>query len=83
VIKIKMINQELKGEETLDRVRVNIIRLTPQLAYAKGRSLIDEDFYQISKELLSKVDSPEDFKKFADIMEAIVAYHRYYNPKEQ
>jgi len=80
---VKLINQELKGETSIDRVKVSIAKLTPHLAYAKGRELIDESFYRLTKEMLLKVKTPDDFRRFVDIFEAIVAYHRYYNPKEQ
>ena len=63
-------------------IRLNLLKLIPYLAYAKGRELIDDEFYSFSKELILKVENQEDFKIFVDIFEAIVAYHRYYNPKE-
>ena len=82
---IKAIKQELKGKNSLESHEVSLIKLLPLLAYSKGRGLISEDFYELSKALISKVRESlkkEDFDKFVDIFEAIVAYHKYYNPKE-
>ena len=82
---IKVIKQEVKGADSLKSLEISLIKLLPLLAYSKGRGLISEDFYELSKVLISKVREglrKEDFDKFVDIFEAIVAYHRYYNPKE-
>ncbi len=82
---IKTIKQEVKSADSLRSVEVSLIKILPLLAYSKGRGLISEDFYELSKALISKVRESlkkEDFDKFVDMFEAIVAYHRYYNPKE-
>ncbi len=80
---VKLIHQDIKKEGDVGRLKVSIAKLIPHLAYAKGRDLIDENFYQLTKNMLLKVETSEDFRIFVDIFEAIVAYHRYYNPKEQ
>ncbi len=82
---IKSIKQEVKGETDLGSREISLIKLLPLLAYSKGRGLISEDFFELSKDLIAKVRESkkrEDFNKFVDIFEAIVAYHKYYNPKE-
>ncbi|HHG74681.1 MAG TPA: type III-A CRISPR-associated protein Csm2 [Persephonella sp.] len=82
---IKSIKQEVKGEADLGSNEISLIKLLPLLAYSKGRGLISEDFFELSKTLIAKVRESkkrEDFNKFVDIFEAIVAYHKYYNPKE-
>ena len=82
---IRTIKQELKGEVSLESFEISLIKILPLLAYSKGRGLISEDFYKLSRALISKVRESlkkEDFEKFVDIFEAIVAYHRYYKPKE-
>jgi CRISPR-associated protein Csm2 len=82
---LKTIKQSLKGKDKINGDEVHIIKILPLLAYSKGRNLISEDFYELIKALISKVresGQTEDFSKFVDIFEAIVAYHKYYNPKE-
>ncbi|MEM4204196.1 MAG: type III-A CRISPR-associated protein Csm2 [Candidatus Methanomethylicaceae archaeon] len=65
---------------SFDRAKVALIM--PSLAYAKGRKLIPEEFY----ELLALCFGPQKCKSFADFesaanfLEAIMAYHKYYHP---
>ena len=82
---IKAIKQEVKGKDSLKSHEISLIKILPLLAYSKGRGLISEDFFELCKTLIKKVReslNKEDFNKFVDIFEAIVAYHKYYNPKE-
>ncbi len=79
---IKLIQEKAKNEEINS---IDITKLIPKLAYSKARGLIDEEFFKLMKELLSKVRKTRkksDYDKFVDIFEAIIAYHLYYNPKE-
>jgi len=66
-----------KGEGNLPLLKT---KLLPTLAYSRGRKLIDEEFFQFIKMCIYKISDRKDFDIFADIFEAIVAYHRYHNP---
>ncbi len=78
---IKSIKHEVKkGGKKLHKLRV---KLMPVLAYAKGRDLIDKEFFEFAKACLAKIKDNNDFEIFSEIFEAIVAYHRYYNPSNQ
>ena len=48
------------------------------LAYSAGRRLIDHKFFELSKELLSKVENENDLNVVVELLEAIVAYRKYY-----
>jgi len=48
------------------------------LAYSAGRDLIDEDFFKFSKSLLEKVKDKDDLDIVVELLEAIVAYRKYY-----
>ncbi len=79
---VKLISEKNKGEQINS---IDITKLIPKLAYSQARGLIDNHFFQFMKSLLEKVrrtKSKEDYENFVDIFEAIVAYHYYYNPKE-
>ncbi|MFQ6061619.1 MAG: type III-A CRISPR-associated protein Csm2 [Methanosarcinales archaeon] len=52
--------------------------LKPKLAFAKGRKLIPDIFYDLIMACMGKTNSKEDFKVLVQFFEAIVAYHRYY-----
>ncbi|MFQ6087614.1 MAG: type III-A CRISPR-associated protein Csm2 [Candidatus Methanofastidiosia archaeon] len=66
-----------KGEDW-NGAKVDFYLLKPKLAYAKGRDLIPEQFYNIIMTCLSNIDSKEDFKRFMQFFEAIVAYHKFH-----
>ena len=85
---IKNIKTSFQNSEAdTKKIRVQVVSLIPKLAYAASpsRNLIDEDFYQFMKTLLEKLKEEltyENFKKFEQIIEAIIAYHTYHHPKE-
>jgi CRISPR-associated protein, Csm2 family len=82
---IKAIEYDLKSGEDVKEIKIRILTLIPKLAYAKGRKLIDENFYEFMKTILSKVkedmnkeNAQEVFEIFVKILESIVAYHTYH-----
>lgn len=86
---IKAIEYELKDEGDIDKIKIRILALIPKLAYSKGRNLIDEDFYEFMKTILTQVkndlgeNNPKEvFSIFVSILEAILSYHKYHFPKE-
>lgn len=70
---------QLKVKRTRQFDRSDLLRMTPELAYATGRGLIPRDFYALLKTCLSptKLRDPEDFFKAFDFVETILAYHKY------
>ena len=83
---VKEIEAGLK-EDDWSKVEANFYLLKPKLANAKGRGLIPEEFYEFMKTCMGKVDAgsendkKENFQKLTKFLEAVVAYHKYYNPK--
>ncbi|HHG75106.1 MAG TPA: type III-A CRISPR-associated protein Csm2 [Persephonella sp.] len=80
---VKAIQVQEKSKNEVNSL--DIIKLIPKLAYSQARGLIDDNFFKFMKILLDKIrksKSKKDYEKFVDIFEAIVAYHYYYNPKE-
>ncbi|MBK3332629.1 type III-A CRISPR-associated protein Csm2 [Persephonella atlantica] len=79
---IKLIQEKTKSDEVNS---IDITKLIPKLAYSQARGLIDDEFFKLMKELLNKVRKTKkksDYDKFVTIFESIIAYHHYYNPKE-
>ena len=77
---IKRVQQKVKREgEEAKFERGKILTLLPMLAYSAGRELIPKEFYDILKICLSKerLKTNEDFLRFAEFMEAIMAFHKY------
>lgn len=82
---VKTIKINLRSNPTDNSIRIRLLALVPKLAYSTGKKLIDEGFYHFMKTLISKLNedfTAENFEKFEQIFEAIVAYHVYYNPTE-
>jgi CRISPR-associated protein Csm2 len=84
---IKEIERKLsknKDDTKWEEVEVDFYLLKPKLAYARGRNLIPEEFYQIVKTSLNKVDSGdnkdkiESFKVFFQFLQSIIAYQKFY-----
>lgn len=81
---IKAIERRLKGKNDKDSLDVNtkgkIHLLNPELAYAFGRELIPEKFYQIMRRALSgqKLQNVEDFRHLSKFLTALLAYNKYY-----
>ena len=82
-IRIKLKNAGM----VTDQIERELILLKPKLAYASGRQTKLKPFYELMKKGIDAT-SVNDQKKKVDavdnlisITEAIVAYHRFYNPK--
>jgi len=84
---IKQIKVLIKGQEEEkdipSKIRIKLTALIPKFAYAKGRKLIGEDVYGFFSFALKKVKDGKvkDFNAFEQILEAILAYHTYHEPK--
>ncbi len=85
---IKQIDLKLKGEKD-DEKEFNdpaLYMLLPQLAYAKARRFISDDFYELIKTIIGdgqkgKIKKVKDFRRFVEFMTAIVAYHKFHHTK--
>ena len=84
---IRKIKEELKDGRWED-VEAEFYLLKPKIAHARGRNLIPEEFNELMKVCMRKVDiedgdgdKKKNFEKMVDFLEAVVAYHRYYNPR--
>jgi CRISPR-associated protein Csm2 len=78
------VKQELRGrrktpQDAFDTQAVSL--MMPNLAYAYGRGLIPEEFYQILRLCLrDKVKTNEDFLRSVQFIEAVLAYHKFNYP---
>ncbi len=59
--------------------RREIYLLLPELAYARGRRLIPQNFYELMRLCLSseKLKTIGDFRRLVQFVTAILAYHKY------
>ena len=85
---MKLILQTQKGKESEESILVKmnrkLILLKPKLAYAAGRQQGVKKVYDFMSRAINGVGAAEDNKKleayqnFFDLIESVVAYHKYY-----
>ena len=81
--RVKTIERKL-NEDGWDDVRSEFYMLRPELAYAKARKLIPQDFFGLVDACMKQVDKgnneqkKKNYARFVRFLEAIVAYHKYH-----
>ena len=82
--KIKANERELK-DRGWSAVEADFYLIRPKLAYAKARKLVPDKFFKLMDLCMKKVDrgndeeKKENYGRFVQFLEAIVAYHKYYH----
>lgn len=78
---------EVKRQQMQGYNETDFVLLKPKLAYAVGRAKERDakikDFYVVMSDAIGKVKTPDHFKNFIKVFEAIVAYHKQYEVKEK
>ena len=79
---LKQVDIRMKGEpkeKQLDRSELD--RLIPELAYARGRGVVPEEFYDLLKMCLSrtKTQTVGDFRRLIEFLTALLAYHKLWD----
>ncbi|MEO0239573.1 MAG: type III-A CRISPR-associated protein Csm2 [candidate division WOR-3 bacterium] len=67
-----------KKEELNEQVRIGVLSLKPLLAYAVGRNDKLKGLVEVLNVAIDKVRDYDDFKKFVEFFQTIVAYHKYH-----
>lgn len=75
-----------KGNIYSDEIETSLILLKPKLAYAAGRQEKVSEFQKFMFEIIDTVVNSKERKKaienFFDLVEAIVAYHKFYGGRD-
>ena len=86
---VKEIEMYVKEKGDWDeKAKMDFYLLMPKLAYAKGRKVISEDFFNLMKISMEKVgsgdkkDTLDDFLRFVQFLEAIVAFFKVHNQSQ-
>lgn len=87
---VKEIELNLKEKNEWDeKAKMDFYLLMPKLAYANGRDVISNRFFDLMKIIMEKIGSGnqedilEDFSRFVQFLEAIVAFYKVNNPRAQ
>lgn len=85
---IKRLHQKIKPKKEnadINDVKTEVIKLIPELIFARGRKVITGEFYDLLEACLLTKDGKkcrferyEEFENFVFFLEAIVAYHKAY-----
>ncbi len=82
-------NQELLREKGWEAAQADFYMLRPNLAYAKGRKLIPEDFFNLVDTCMKKIPADNEdqirknYDRFVDLMKALVAYAKYHGKESR
>jgi CRISPR-associated protein Csm2 len=71
----------IKSEDDFKKQLAYIYMIKAKVAYSKGRKLVSDAFYNFIN-ILDKVNTLQDFDIFLNLYEAIIAYYKMLNPKE-
>jgi CRISPR-associated protein, Csm2 family len=81
---IKANERELK-EKGWKSIEGRFYMMRPNLAYAKARKLVPDQFFDLMNACMKQVDKGDDeqkkenYKRFVQFLEAIIAYHKYHH----
>ena len=68
---------KVRGEENFEEIKEKLILLKPRLRYNAARS--GKGYWKLAdilEKVIDKVESPEDFEKFKEFYDAIIAYSK-------
>jgi len=71
---VKKIQMEVR-RESFDKQKDKIILLKPKLAYAAKKKNEVKHLAEILSECIDTIKNKDDFERFVDFFEAIIAYH--------
>lgn len=81
---LKAVQRKVKKENLNDSFnREKVALLLPELAYSVGRDLIPRKFYDLFKTCFDAqlLKTNEDFLRFMDFLTAVLAFHKFRNPR--
>ncbi len=73
-------NSEDSEGKPFDFILPQLHMLIAQAAYAKGRGLITEEFFNFIKDGINNVEDKDDLKVFTRFFEAFMGFYRIYRP---
>lgn len=79
--------RKIDRKDNWKSIKPEFYLLKPKFAYAAGRKNIPKPFYNLMMKTMAKIDTGDDdenfknFKTYVNFFEAIVAYHKFYFPK--
>jgi CRISPR-associated protein Csm2 len=75
-----------KNDEVMQTLERQLILLKPKLAYAAGRQTVVKPMYiylaQVIDATTGSVNKEKAFQNFFDLVEGIVAYHKFYDGRD-
>lgn len=72
-----------KLNREFNELKRDLILLKPKMAYAAGRQQVVRPFYDFVSSAIAATNDEKDLNNFIKVMEAIVAYHKFYGGKDK
>lgn len=79
VVRLDMEAKSREGE--WDNIAPLVQMMTAKAAYAKGRTLISDNFMEFIKQSVSQVENAKDLSVFASFFEAFMGFYRLHGPR--
>jgi CRISPR-associated protein Csm2 len=73
---VNRIKAELPEDEDFTKIETDIVLLKPKLAYAAARQPAAKPLSDVMSIAIDQVHSIDDFKRLAQFLESIIAYHK-------
>lgn len=81
---VNRLKAQLADKGFTEEIKSEIILLRPKLAYAAARQPGSMDsLQQVLEAAIKKVEYPDDFNRFVQLIESIIAYHKASGGREQ
>ena len=82
-VQLRKFYDECQGYKNLPfaDIDINLKLLKAKLAYAKGRKVIGNSFYQFMNNRIDNIKDEKDFKYFLMHFQALLSYFKLHNPK--
>jgi CRISPR-associated protein Csm2 len=79
---LRRIVREYRHDGNTQQARSDLLMLRPKLAYAAGRKVMPDGFYQLMRTALTKIQDGSDMEFLDKFLTAFLAYFKYYSEQK-
>lgn len=73
---VNRLKAQPEKEKDFEQIKSGVQLLRPQLAYAAARQKAAVDLQLVMEAAINQIKGPEDFTRFVQLTESIIAYHK-------
>jgi CRISPR-associated protein Csm2 len=79
---LRRIIRQYRHDGSTQQARSDLLMLRPKLAYAAGRKVMPDGFYQLMRTALTKIQDASDIEFLDKFLTAFLAYFKYYGERD-